>query len=125
MGCLLQKVTEADHPTINSWLSARGCKPFEKFPKIGFIDPGVAAGFLVTDGSFGFLEGFVANPFAKPKDVKEAFVRIFRTIQAVAAGMSLAQIVVLSRKRSIIRLSELLGFTSKNGPWSVMGMRVQ
>lgn len=61
-----RRFTENDMTEMNRWYLARGANGISRFgdlPTLGFIVPGVAAGFMyVVEGRFGILEGFVSNP---------------------------------------------------------------
>lgn len=53
-----------DLTELNGWYADRGLPeiPAEALPLTGYIEPGVAAGFLyLTDSSLAMLEGFCSN----------------------------------------------------------------
>jgi hypothetical protein len=61
----VRKYKSSDWVTIQSWYAARNIVPAEAccLPKVGFVAPGVAAGFLVqTDGGFAMIEHLAGNP---------------------------------------------------------------
>jgi hypothetical protein len=60
-----RKYKQDDWLTVKSWYARRNvpCIAGRHLPKVGFIVPGVAAGFLVqTDGGFAMIEHLVGNP---------------------------------------------------------------
>lgn len=57
-------VTKRDLSSINKWLKRHGVPPstWSDLPKIGFIIPGVAAGFIRDcENGIGMVDNFVTN----------------------------------------------------------------
>jgi hypothetical protein len=74
-----------DYVEIVDWFTGRGlpCPSSDRFPPIGFIVPGVAAGFLLlTDGCVSFIDGIVSNPNAEKGARSEAIFKIFENLIA-------------------------------------------
>lgn len=68
----LRQYMAIDKEMINTWYYSRKQEylPLEQLPKIGYIVPNVAAGFLIqTDNTFCIFEPFITNPEI-PKDIR-------------------------------------------------------
>src|SRR5712692_7696099 len=64
-GLHMRRYESSDLAEMNEWYARRGMAPMDPahLPTIGYIEPGVAAGFMyVTDSKLVFLENYVANP---------------------------------------------------------------
>lgn len=64
---MLRRYTPDDFTTINRWFLSRGLKapPETYIPDIGFIEPGVAAGFMIqTELPYAIFDLFITNPRA-------------------------------------------------------------
>jgi len=65
----MRKFTIADLPEVNSWYRARNLPevPAEALSLTGFIEPGVAAGWMYsTDSAIALCESYISNPEAAP-----------------------------------------------------------
>jgi len=61
----MRRFKGSDCPQILEWYRARGITPMAggSLPEIGYIIPGVAAGFLMqTDTALALIDGLIANP---------------------------------------------------------------
>ena len=62
---MVREFTKEDEPEVKAWYEAHGQEYVGHLPEEGWIEPGVAAGFLYkTDGHFAFVEGMITNPKA-------------------------------------------------------------
>lgn len=69
---MVRKYSDSDFEQVSSWFNKRNI-PIEQdyLPKHGFIEPGVAAGFIYsTDANFCIFECFIGNP-AKSKEERD------------------------------------------------------
>lgn len=75
---IVRKYTNEDFYEIKEWYRSRGSEVKENLlPQIGFISPGIAAGFLMqTDTKCCILEPFIANPNTDIEDRDTALVVI-------------------------------------------------
>jgi hypothetical protein len=93
----------SDLAELNSWYRARGDQPIsiELLPPTGFIEPGVAAGFLyLTNSSLALIEGFVSNPAASSEARHQALSAITAAILDLAETRS-ASVVAFIADESI------------------------
>lgn len=68
----MRPVEASDLPEVQRWLSAwRVEVPLDLLPPVGFIVPGVAAGWVYLAGPLAVLEPLVANPDA-PREERSA-----------------------------------------------------
>jgi hypothetical protein len=105
-----------DIKQINSWYGARGIPPIDKhlFPDVGYIEPGVAAGFLYqTDSSLCFIDGYVANPAAPKASRGEAFDAITISIVRTAKDHGFRQILAYTEHPEIKKRCERSLFNLK------------
>lgn len=91
----MRRYVDQDFETICQWFEAREMsRPNRKdLPKVGMIEDGVAAGFLVqTDSSVAFLEFFVSNPAAGRKKRKRSLDSIADELVKVARSFKFKMI---------------------------------
>lgn len=87
----MRRYLRDDYNEIAQWHRDHAQKPPrpDTFPAIGFIEPGVAAGFLYqTDSVVVILEGFIANPKCDATLRDEALDEIVKSLLSTAAAMS-------------------------------------
>jgi hypothetical protein len=102
-------------PVLNAWLSAHHKNGIEArdLPALGFIEPGIAAGFLYqTDSSFGIMENFVANPEAQGRAVFFAINEIIQALCDAAQEHGIEKIFAFTQHRSMFRRVLDHGFAS-------------
>jgi hypothetical protein len=111
---MIRRFQSEDVMELDSWHELYGMRPIESLPRVGFIEPGVAAGFLYqTDSDIALLEGYVTNPKA-PSDqrhfaldgITEKLLECaedlgFRTVWAITKD---AGISVRAQKHKMTRL---------------------
>lgn len=104
---------------LGRWYVARGLPAPTSgvLPRVGYIVPGLAAGFLYrTDSEIALLDGFVSNPEAPPLDRGRAISRVLEALIAeVSTGAGVSHLVGLTRVRGMERLVERAGFASGDG----------
>ena len=71
----IKRYDPEDFIELQSWYKKRGINFDDSslLPSVGFIVPGVGAGFIyVTDSSVYFIEGFITNPDASKDNRNES-----------------------------------------------------
>jgi len=111
---MLRLVNHADYKTIDDWYLSRGQNTLRQFPKLGYIMPGVAAGFVYqTDSDICLVEGFVSNPKAPARKVFKAFDSITIACLKTSGAMGYTRVFAFTQKRSIKSLALRHCFTSR------------
>jgi len=76
---LARRVAELDFDEIGKWFEVRGKKMPDTrfFPKVGFIVPDIACGFLYyTDSAIGIIDCYMSNPASDPEKRNDALNQI-------------------------------------------------
>lgn len=76
----------SDVNSINKWLEYQGhpVQTYWTLPKLGFIIPGVCAGFIRhVEGGYGILDGLVSNPLVSAKTRHKALDTLFTQLLSV------------------------------------------
>jgi hypothetical protein len=76
-----------DFEQITSWRVSRDAEAIDRdlFPPIGFIEPGIAAGFInFTQTKVAFIENIVSNPYADQGIREKAILQILETLENLA-----------------------------------------
>lgn len=98
---------------IKSWVLQRNvCSilPPEFFPQVGFVSPGLAAGFLYqTDSALGLVEGLFSNPNSNPSDRGLALNKIIEAIIEKAKMLGIKNLFAMSELRSVKKRCLLFG----------------
>ncbi len=102
-----------DLDEMNRWYDLRG-EPsikIEMIPRLGFLVPGVAAGFLYqTDSSMALVEGFVSNPEALLWKRAKALHMILEALTSAAQGFGFKLVVGSSKRTGPVSLTLRQGF---------------
>jgi len=96
---------------VNEWHRMRNLGPIHsaQLPDIGYIEPGVAAGFLYrTDSVYGLIDGFISNPLAPKVKAARALQAIAETILREVDRLKLRPLVI-ARAPSMGKLAMKLG----------------
>jgi hypothetical protein len=124
---MVQPFDPAQHlAEVTAWRGSRGDPTFtaDILPRVGFIEPGVAAGWMYqTDSRVGFLEEFVTNPKASGKARHAAVDEIGLALIAHAKSLGLLRLFVHTAHRSIGRMCIRRGFAYR-GPSHVLSVEV-
>lgn len=106
------KYTSVDFQYVESWYEARRLRVFrEDFPKVGFVVPGIAAGFLMqTDTKSCILEPFIANPDTTKLQREQALNLIMGQLIEEAGDLGYARIFGFSSNAPMIRRAKSWGF---------------
>jgi len=115
----MRPFTLADLAEVNSWWKARKqpVRPASYLPKYGYIQPGVAAGWLFrTDSCIGFLDDFVTNPKAPLMQRVMYLDGITRNLVATAKRVGIKALVVYTGNEGIWRrLGKVHGWKTPEG----------
>lgn len=104
---------------LNRWYAARDLPAVMSgvLPHVGYIAPGLAAGFLYrTDSELALLDGFISNPEAPLLDRGRAISRVLEAlVEEVPAGAGVSHLIGLTRVRGMEQLVERAGFSAVGG----------
>lgn len=101
----LRRFKPADLLDIDDWYTQwKMAPPFGgNVPPVGYIIPGVAAGFLgQTDFQVAFIEGLIANPRANKDERDDALNLIVSTIERTAKELGFKIIVGLTQRDAVL-----------------------
>ena len=114
----MRRFLPADLETLNAWRVGHGEDALgpEMIPETGFIEDGVAAGFLFRTESpaVAMLDGFVTNPAAPLRARMEAVARIGEGLAAAAREAGIRALTAFTSSRGIRRLAERHGYRSES-----------
>jgi hypothetical protein len=101
-----------DFEHIRNWYNKRGAAPTtDLIPTLGFIVPGIAAGFLIaTDTSCCIFEPFIANPDAPEELRDEALHKVMGDLINEAVILGYSRIFGFSTSKSMVERSLDWGF---------------
>lgn len=107
-----RKYRDEDFEEIRSWFDKRGIPlELESLPKVGFIMPGIAAGFLMqTDTTTCILEPFIANPFTLKKSREVALDSIFELLLKEAKSLGFKKVFGFSTHLKMVWRAQSFGF---------------
>lgn len=110
---MVRRFLPQDLREVNAWYAARGFPQLTErhLPRVGFIVPGVAAGFLYqTDApAIAMLEGYVSRPRAGVRLVSSAIDDITGALLAEAKLRGVSSVVALTHARGIERRANKFG----------------
>lgn len=97
---------------IDHWFQARGSKAAQDLlPKVGFIVPGIAAGFLMqTDTGCCILEPFIANKDTDKAERNKALEAIMGELIQEASRLGFKRIFGFSSNEPMISRALKFGF---------------
>lgn len=105
-----------DRDTINAWYAMRGLPELHEhlFPDVGYIVPGVGAGFIYqTDSSLCFIEGYISNPSSTKAQRKESFDHITNALIRAAKEHGFRSILAYTQNEEIAKRCERFQFQRK------------
>jgi hypothetical protein len=107
-----RKYIDEDFEAIESWYLERGMQVNEEdFPIVGFIAPGIAAGFLMqTDTKCCILEPFIANPHTTMAEREAALVPIMEALVQEARNLGYHRVFGFSIHPTMLDRAEDMGF---------------
>lgn len=104
---------EVDMEEVNGWYCSRGMRPlsYHMFPDVGYIVPGIGAGFLYqTDSSLCFIDGYISSPVSTREERREAFDLITNAIIRTAKDHGFQQILAYTRNHGVKERCERFHF---------------
>jgi hypothetical protein len=111
----MRTFSDSDLEQVNRWEQAQGLKPSElsSLSGNGWIEPGVAAGWLYsTDSDFCLLDGVVSNPEAAADERHMALDRIQQMAGIWAKALGFKHLVALCTVDSLLKRGvERYGYT--------------
>ena len=75
---MVRRYTKEDEKEVIGWFHSRKIDITPDYlPKVGFLEPGIAAGFVYqVDANFCIFESFISNPNTSKSERKEALREI-------------------------------------------------
>jgi hypothetical protein len=113
MGDNMRRFTVEDYNEISTWYLSRNMTPVRQdfLPPVGFIVPGVAAGFIMqTDSNLAILEPFISNKESKSIERHEALDKIMAALVEYAKSTECKGIFGFSTSHPMIRRALRQGF---------------
>lgn len=109
----MRRVQGIDMLEISQWYRDRDLQsPSSTLPKIGYIVPGLAAGFLYqTDSDFILLDGFITNPLTDKGERDIALDAITGALLEDAEMLKVKSIVVFTKHPAIEDRAKHWGFS--------------
>ena len=111
-----RRFIKEDLPQINRWqaLLEMPLTTYEDLPAIGYIVPGICAGFLFqTDSSVCMLDGYIANPEVLGSKRKEALNAVTDLLIITAKDLDYKKIIAFTRHESVKARCERYEFSQK------------
>lgn len=115
---MIRRYEKSDFGEVKGWFDARGIDHIREplLPDIGFIEPGVAAGFLYqTDSGVCILEGFVTNKDAEGPLRNKALNEVISECMRTAKELGFQKVCAFSLDDSIIARAHKNDFKSSSG----------
>lgn len=100
----MRPYASTDRADVVRWYAARGqiAPGADTLPRIGLIEPGVAAGWVyLTDSRLALLENYITNPAASATERNLALDEITGTLIAEAKAAGRTKIYALTTNESI------------------------
>lgn len=105
----------SDYEEIATWYAGRD-QPIptpKSLPEIGYIEPGVAAGFLYrTDANWSLIESYIAHPNSDAKARSESLDLISFALIQTAKEMGFKHIVSITKNPAVVARAKKHGFKS-------------
>jgi|SRR6266851_2333323 len=103
---------DRDFEEVRSWYTNRGMILEENdLPKVGFIVPGIAAGFILqTDTTSCILEPFIANPFTLKNERDIALEIIMEELLKESKELGYQRVFGFSTNLKMVWRAQKLGF---------------
>jgi len=117
----MRRVRKEDMVEIGRWNDERGLPPldFSVYPMLGFIEPGVAAGFMHrTDTSIAIFENFISNPQADKVKAREVMGEIAKALEEAV------KILGFKYSTAVINIKSIEDLAIQNGMKLIGAYRV-
>jgi hypothetical protein len=102
----MRRYEPGDLAELNAWHAARWLAPLRagSLPAVGYIEPGVAAGFLYrTDSDLALLDGYITSPAATARARHRAVAAITEALLGSARTDGIRSVVGLCRSPGVAR----------------------
>lgn len=110
----MRKYVHADYEHIVNWFTLRHMPVPAQYelPYVGYIEDGLAAGFLITsDTPTAVLDFFISNPVANKKLRQEAIFQIAKALMEEAKIQKYQRVLCRTKIESIKSAAKDLNFT--------------
>jgi hypothetical protein len=109
---MVRKFTEDDLEEVMGWFHSRKIEITPDYlPQIGFISPGIAAGFIYqTDANFCIFESFISNPNTTKDERNAALNSIVTYMIQEAKELGFSDAYGFATSQSMIRHGMEQGF---------------
>lgn len=109
---MIRKFQKSDTEEVIGWFHSRKIEVTSDYlPETGFIEPGIAAGFIYrTDANFCIFECFVSNPNTSPVEREVALSLIVTKMIAEAKNMGFKKAYGFATSQTMIRRGQEQGF---------------
>lgn len=109
---MVRRYTKMDEEEVMGWFHSRKLDITPDYlPQIGFIEPGVAAGFIYrTDSNFCIFECFISNPNTSRSEREMALRQIVTDMIVEAKNLGYKDAYGFATSQSMIRHGMEQGF---------------
>lgn len=104
---------------ISLWYKDHGLLPVDSllFPEIGYVVPGVAAGFLYkTDSKLGIIENIISNKRSEKNERDRSLNAIVENLIITAQALGMRLLVAFTELPVVSTRAKFHGFEKVNGP---------
>src|SRR5271165_2722312 len=113
---MVRRFTAEDWSQMASWYQKhdQNCPKMTVLPQIGFIEPGVAAGFLYrTDSDTCLIDAYISNPDISAEERDACLDEVTRALLEVAESQNYSKIMAITKSGAISRRAIKHGFRDK------------
>ena len=109
---MVREYTKYDYDEVSSWFHSRKIEITEDYlPQHGFIEPGIAAGFIyMTDANFCIFESFISNPEASKEEKEIALREVVMQMIKKAKELEFKEIYGFATSQKMITIGYEQGF---------------
>lgn len=112
---------EVDAPTLAAWARMRELTDLkiDSLPEVGFIVPGLAAGFIrKVEGGYGLVDGYVTHPLMPPGQRDAALDLVTKALITYAEDNGITHLIAITREQNIVTRAQKHGYVL--GDWKVL-----
>ncbi|MBN1208250.1 MAG: hypothetical protein JXB05_25550 [Myxococcaceae bacterium] len=119
-------VPEEHFPQIDQWFREwNEAITADALPRVGFIVPGTAAGFLYqTDSSVAWVESLIVPKEADKEERNRALDAIVHAIIAEAQKLGFKTLLGSTQVEAVVKRAEKLGFTYVSGGFHLVAIQL-
>lgn len=114
----VRRYIKEDLKQVNRWeaMCELSLTPEHGIPDVGFIVPGVCAGFLFqTDSSICMFDGFIANPEIRGEERLKALDAVTDALVITAKDLGFKSVLAFTKNKNIKARCERYGFSGRGG----------